>query len=205
MAISYHVYSNDGRGGAIDYSRPIATVPAASANSIHEFAAGPLGAPSDNLFAVRAFDDESGVEEANTDARVRVRIDAAGIDVSSQPDAVVGLSARWTIGEACLVSWSYDPAGQGGAPARFDVTSSFSGTAAIPGLLDFPTAQVAFVPGITGYGCRLAGLTTIQDWTIEVRALGASAAIIGPPVAVLLSKQSGLLASVDGLVAVPSA
>ena len=40
------------------------------------FAVGPLAAPSDNTFAVRAFDAASGIEEANTDARVRVVIDA---------------------------------------------------------------------------------------------------------------------------------
>ena len=205
MAIAYHVYSNDGRGGAIDYSHVVATVPAPAVGSPLEFEGKPLESPSDNLFAVRAFDDESGVEEANTDARVRVVIDADGRDISSRPNAVVGLTARWMIGNACLLSWSYDPAGQGGPPARFNVTSSFAGIEAIPGLLDFPTRQVAFVPGLAGYGCRLDGLTTGTAWTFEVQAIGDSDAITGPIASASLNKQSGALAAVDGLVAIPSA
>ena len=205
MAISYHVYTNDGRGGAIDYSHAIATVASSVVGSVLSFEGKPLESPSDNLIAVRAFDDVSGVEEANTDARVRVVIDDDGRDVSSRPNAVVGLAARWTIGDSCLVSWSYDPSGQGGSPTRFDVTSSVAGMSAIPGLFSFPTRQVAFVPGLAGYGCRLDGLTTASAWNIEVHAVGASDAINGPTASASLSKQSGALAAVDGLVAIPSA
>ena len=192
-------------GGAIDYSHAITTVPAATVGSVLSFEGKALDSPSDNLFAVRAFDDVSGVEEANTDARVRVVIDADGRDVSNRPNAVVGLAARWTIGDACLASWSYDPSGQGGPPARFIVTSACAGITAIPDLLSFPTRQVDFVSGLAGYGCRLDGLTTASAWTIEVYAVGASDAINGPTASASLSKQSGALAAVDGLVAIPSA
>ena len=205
MAISYHVYTNDGQGGAVDYSQAVATVAASAVGSVLSFEGRPLESPSDNLFAVRAFDDVSGVEEANTDARVRVIIDTDGHDVSSRPNAVVGLAARWTIGEACLVSWGYDPAGQGGPPTRFRVTSAFTGFAAIPGLFSFPTQEVDFVPGLMGYGCRLDGLTTASDWTIEVQAVGVSDMINGPIASVSLRKQSGVLTAVDGLVATPLA
>ncbi len=88
MAISYNIYGNDGRGGDVDYGRPIATTAAPP------YTVGPLAAPSDNAFAVRAFDTVSAIEEANTDARVRIVIDAAGNDVTMRPNAVVGLSAR---------------------------------------------------------------------------------------------------------------
>lgn len=205
MPISYHVYGNDGQGGAIDYTKVIATVPAASATPLAEYMAGPLAAPSDNLFAVRAFDDVSGVEEANTDARVRVVIDASGNDISSRPNAVIGLAARWALGEVGLISWGYIPTGQGGAPTRFAVTAALAGVPAIPGLLNFPTQQVPFAPGVTGYGCRLAGLTTTSDWTIRVQAIGTSDAIVGPPTQITLSKQSGTLAAVDNLIAAASA
>ena len=116
MAISYHIYANDGRGGDVDYSTPIATTTALT------FTVGPLVAPSDNTFAVRAFDATSGIEEANTDARVRVVIDPAGNDVTARPNPVNGLSARRTAGGTCWVSWGYDATGQGGPPSRFDVT-----------------------------------------------------------------------------------
>ena len=204
MAISYHVYRNDGQGGAIDYSTAIATVSAASAAPQGSFSPGPLVAPSDNLFAVRAFDDVTGVEEANT-ARIQVLIDADGNDVSSRPNPVVGLAVRWTIGEVALISWGYSPAGQGGAPTRFAVTASLAGTSVPPGLLNLPSQDVVFVPGIAGYGCRLAGLTTATDWTIKVRAVGGSDVVAGPSVSAGLSKQSGALAAVDALVAVTSA
>lgn len=205
VAISYHVYSNDGNGGAIDYSKPIATVAATAASPLGSFVTSPLATPSDNLFAVRAFDDVSGVEEANTDARVHVIIDASGNDVSNPPGAVVGLAARWTIGEVGLVSWAYTAVGQERTPAQFAVTSALVGVPDIPGLVTLPTQQVTFIPGVTGYSCRLGGLTTTSDWTIQVQAVGESEAIVGPPVSVTLNRQSGLLASVDSLVATPSA
>ncbi len=205
MAISYHVYANNGQAGPINYSQPIATVPATSVNPAGSFVTPPLAAPSDNLFAVRAFDDVSGVEEANTDAQVHLIIDANGNDVSSRPGAVVGLAARWTIGEVGLVSWGYSSVGQGGSPSQFLVTALPVGVPVIPGLVTFPTQQVTFVAGITGYGCRLAGLSTTADWTIQVQTIGASSVIVGPPMTVTLSKQSGTLAAVDGLVVTPSA
>ena len=200
MAISYHVYGNDGQGGSIDYTVVVATIAAASASPLGSFTTGPLGAPSDNSFAVRAFDDVSGVEEANTDARVRVVIDAGGQDVSSRPNAVVGLSVRWAVGNVCLVSWGYASAGQGGAPTQFNVSASpeASGLAPI-------TQSVAYVPGISGYGCQLPGLATASDWTIQVGAVGVSNAIVGPLASVSLPAQSGALAPVDGLAATASA
>ncbi len=205
MAISYHVYSNDGQGGAIDYTTVVATIPAASATPFGSFSAAPLASPSDNSYAVRAFDDVSGVEEANTDARVRVVIDAQGRDISSQPNAVVGLAVRWTVGETCLVSWGYTSAGQGGAPTRFDVSASPVATSTNPGVAIPATQSVVFVPGTAGYGCRLDGLVTASDWTVEVRAVGASEAMISPLASVSLGRQSGALAPVDGLVATASA
>ncbi len=205
MAISYHVYSNDGQGGAIDYTKVVATIPAASASPLGSFLVGPLASPSDNSYAVRAFDDVSGVEEANTDARVRVVIDAQGRNVSAQPNPVVGLTVRWTVGETCLVSWGYPSAGQGGAPTRFDVSASPVATSANPGVAIPTTQSVVFLPGTSGYGCRLDGLATTLDWTVGVRAVGSSETMISPLASASLGRQSGALAPVDGLVATPSA
>lgn len=202
MAISYHVYANDGQGGPVDYTRPIATValdPSAAAGS---FLTAPLAAPSDNLFAVRAFDDASGVEEANTDARVRVVIDDQGRDVSSRPNPVVGLAARWTVGDVALISWGYSTAGQGGMPTRFDVTASPATAGA-----DAPAParlSVACLPGVAGYGCRFEGLSCRSDWAIAVVAVGATDAVAAGPVATRLGGQAGVLAPVDGLTATAS-
>ena len=203
MAISYHVYANNGQGGPIDYATVVALVPALSATPLGSFTTAPLAAPSDNSFAVRAFDDVSGVEEANTEAWVRIVIDAQGRDVSSQPNAVLGLVVRWTIGEVGLVSWGYTPTAQRGAPTRFDVfaapvSSPPAGTAS-------PAQSVAYVAGLAGYGCRLEGLATTSDWTIGVRAVGSSDAVVSALTSVLLGKRSGVLAPVDGLVATASA
>jgi len=197
MAISYHVYGNDGQGGSINYTKVVATIAAASLGS---FTTGPLGSPSDNSFAVRAFDDVSGVEEANTDARVRVVIDAGGQDVSARPNAVVGLSVRWAVGNACLVSWGSPSAGQGGAPTQFNVSASPAASGLAP-----IKQSVAYVPGITGYGCQLPGLATASNWMIQVGAVGASNAIVSPLASVSLPAQSGALAPVDGLVTTASA
>lgn len=201
MPISYHIYANDGRGGPVDYARPIATVGVPPGSPVGTFLTGALAAPSDNLFAVRAFDDASGVEEANTDARVRVVIDEQGRDVSGRPNSVVGLAARWTVGDVALVSWGYTTPGQGGPPARFDVTAS----PGHPGVAAPARVAVGYTPGVAGYGCRLEGLDIGSDWVIRVVAVGAAGPLIGLPASADLPRQSGVLAPVEGLAAIASA
>ena len=203
MAISYHIYANDGQGGPVDYSTPIATVAAALGAPVGTFLTGALAAPSDNLFAVRAFDDVSGVEEANTDARVRVVIDGQGRDVSTRPNAVVGLAARWTVGDVALVSWGYATPGQGGAPARFAVTATPAPGG--PGVAPVAPLSVTYTPGVAGYGCRLDGLASTSGWTVQVTAVGATEALIGQSASVVLPRQSGVLTPVEGLSAIASA
>jgi len=190
MAISYHIYANDGRGGDVDYSTPVATKTGLS------FSVGPLAAPSDNTFAVRAFDAASGLEEANTDARARVVVDPAGNDVTARPNAVLGLSVRRTAGATCRVAWGYDPTGQGGPPSRFAVTLT-------PGPSG-PAATVAFLPGVPGYGCSLWGLTGGTSYTIEVRAIGASDLLAGIAATVAIDYAVPVLGNVESLAAVPS-
>lgn len=205
MATSYHVYRNDGQGGPIDYDHPIATVGADPADPTAglTFTPGPLLRPSDNLFAVRAFDDVSGIEEANTDARVRLILDAAGVDVSSRPGPVVGLAARWSLGDEALVSWGYQAAGRGGPPARFDLFVEPIGVdhPADPAVGRSPAQSVSFNSGVAGFGCRLRGLTRTSAWTVRVRAVGV-AGIAGPPVSASLGAQGGTLAAVDALRAI---
>jgi hypothetical protein len=190
MTISYHVYANDGRGGDVDYSTPVATTAALT------FTVDALVAPSDNTFAVRAFDATSGIEEANTDARVRVLIDPAGNEVTARPNPVNGLSVHRTAGGTCWVSWGYDSTGQGGPPSRFGVTLT-------PGPAS-PVTTVDYLPGVPGYGCSLSGLVTANSYTIAVQAVGASSLLASLASSVAIDYLVDPLSNVDSLVAVPS-
>jgi hypothetical protein len=189
MSISYHVYANDGQGGLVNYASPIATTTATT------FTISSLASPSDNTFAVRAFDTVSGIEEANTDASVRIILDASGNDVTARPNSVIGLAAYPTSGGTCWVSWGYDEAGQGGPPLAFLATltpvAPTTGTAA--------STTVSYVAGIPGYGCVLSGLVAGGSYQIAVQSQG-SASVLGSGVAtVALSYPAGGLSDVDAL------
>lgn len=195
MGISYNIYANDGQGGDVNYETPIAST------ALQSYVINPFGFPGDHTFAVRAFDTTSGIEEANTDARVRIVLDSLGNDVTAQPRAVFGLSATPTAGGTCWVVWGYDPRGQGGPPAQFNVsmavgtTASFSTTA----------ATVTYLTGVTGYGCTLSGLSSNTSYVIAVQAVGIAGRLPGPVKTVGIKYQVSPLQYVDSLVAVPSA
>jgi hypothetical protein len=193
MAISYNIYANDGQGGVVTYDSPIATT-----NEL-TWTVGPLEFPSDNTFGVRAFDTILGIEEANTDARVRIVIDADGNDLTSQPNAVLGLSATAMAGGTCWVTWGYDTTAQGGSPSLFAVTLT-------PGMtpsLGTPTATIAYQAGGSGYGCTLSGLASNTQYTIAVQAIGSNN-LSGPVGMVAIYYQVSPLSNVDALVALPS-
>ena len=203
MAISYNIYANDGKAGDVDYSTPIAST------SDLTFATGTLATPSDNTIAVRAFDTVSGIEEANTDARVRIILDASGNDITAQPNAVVGLSATPTVGGTCWVSWGYVPTGQGGAPSLFNVTLT---TGTTPSTTNGTTpsttnlvVSIAYLTGVAGYGCSLSGLAGNTPCTIAVQAVGASSVLLGPVATVPITYLATTLSDVDSLVATPMA
>jgi hypothetical protein len=195
MAISYNIYANDGMGGNVNYLAPIATT------SDLTYAVGVLVMPSDNTFAVRAFDTVSGIEEANTDARVRIILDASGNDVTNRPNAVVGLSAQPTAGGTCWVSWGYDSTGQGGPPSLFNVILTVGSRSS----LSNPTASIAYLPGVPGYGCSLGGLVANTPCTIAVQAVGASSELLGLITTVPITYLATSLSDVDSLVATPMA
>ncbi len=193
MSIVYNVYANDGQGGLVNYSAPIATT------SNLSWTVGPLAFPSDNRFGVRAFDTVLGIEEANTDALVRIILDASGNDITNQPNAIVGLSATALAGGACWVTWGYDPAGQGGPPSTFDVGLT-AGTTPSSGS---PAATVVYQPSVSGYGCTLSGLASNTEYTIAVQAIGVTNLLAGPLVAIGLDYRVALLGNVDSLVGLP--
>jgi len=195
MAISYNVYANDGRGGEVDYATPIAITADLTWTS------GPLGAPSDNKFAVRALDASSGIEEANTEARVRVVIDGSGMDVTASPNGVVGLAGRPLAGGGSWVSWGYNSSGHGAPPSQFNVYLTPGPT---PSLVT-PAATVAYLPGVSGYGCTVSGLASNALTSISVRAVGPSGALAGPAATVAVDGRISPLADVDSLAAVATA
>jgi hypothetical protein len=164
MNIIYNIYSNNGSGGPVDYSAPVASTSELSCEL------GPLAAPGDYTFAVRACDVTTGLEEANTDARVRVVIDTTGRDVSGIPGAPHALELSPSAGGGCRVCWAYSPSPDLGTPDEFLVfvtpAGSVSGSA--------PAASVAYVPGRVGYSCQLLGPFELGTYTASVRSSNAS-------------------------------
>jgi hypothetical protein len=158
-AVQYHVYANDGSDGPVDYTSAIATVDGLS------YEVGPLAIPSDWTFAVRAFDVSSGLEEKNVDARVRIHLSAAGVDLGRLPNAPSGLAARATAAGTATVTWSYVPLGQGSAPAGFRVyvglpTPSYAS----------PAATVPYSASLSQYRAPLSGLAGGDAVGVAVRA-----------------------------------
>jgi hypothetical protein len=195
MPISYNIYMNDGRGGDVDYTTPIATTHGLT------FTFGPLAAPGDTTFAVRAIDTTSGIEEANTDARARIVLDASGNDVTNRPHNVRGLSVRPTRGGCCRVAWGYVPIGREAIPIRFAVYLT-------PGSspdLSTPAAVVPYAAGTVGYECSLSGLADQTSYIVAVRAIGPSPLLAGEVESVPVFHEVAPLQGVDALIGISSA
>jgi hypothetical protein len=169
MAIVYQVFSNGGTGGPVDYSTVIATVSGTS------YTTGTLMAPGDYRFAVRAQDTVTGLVESNTQASVRIVLDANGNLVAPAPGAPLAVKARASMGGGCLVSWSYFAAGQAATPANFLVYLTAGGTPA----LTTPVATIAYQSGVVAYSCQLSGLADATVYTVSVAAQSASGTV-GP-------------------------
>jgi hypothetical protein len=164
MAIVYQVFSNGGTGGAIDYTMPIATVSGTS------YTTGALAVSGDYRFAVRAMDTVTGLSEANTQAVVRIALDAAGNDVGQVPNPPFALAVRPTSGGGCLVAWTYFTAGQAAAPTDFLIYL----TAGASPSLATPAATVPYQAGVLAYSCQLGGLADATTYTVAVVSRGAS-------------------------------
>lgn len=185
MPVSYHIYKNDGDGGPVDYATPVATTPSTS------FAVGPLPVPSDTTFGVRAFDPATGAEEMNTDAVVRIRLDAGGQPVAPPPNPVHALCVFPQAGGELRVAWAYHPAQGVPAATSFEVSAS-------PGIA---TRTVAASPGRLGYQAILDGLADPHSYAISVRPFAGPAS--GPAVTTTLDYSVSPLAHVEDLSAAP--
>jgi len=192
MGIVYNIYANDGLGGAVNYAAPIATTGALT------YTPGPLPRASDTTFAVRASDTATGLEESNTEARVRIILDSNGQDISSRPNAPNHLAVRATAGGGCLATWGYNPVGQGGAPSAFLV---YLTRGAVPSYSD-PAATVPFLAGTARFSCALAGLADAATYAVAVRASNLTATEGGTSAVALVTGDSTPPNNVDTLAGV---
>jgi hypothetical protein len=163
MPLVYRIYGNDGQGGEVNYSSPITT------SSGLSFLSQSLNPSSDNWFAVRAYDPATDLEEANTEARVRIILGPSGIDMSNVPNPPQNLTTRLTAGGGCRVSWATRPSEPKKRPTGFYVYLS---PGPVP-IYDPPTATVAYVPGQLGYSCNLSGLSDSVTYTVSIRSYNA--------------------------------
>jgi hypothetical protein len=190
MSIHYNIYWNNGSGGAVDDSTPLATVAGLSWTS------GALAPSSDATFLVRAVDTGTGLEEANTEATARVVTGPEGEDLSGLPGPPQSLSLAAAPGGGCRVSWAFAASSAAAAPAEFLVYLSPGGS------VDYsaPAASVPFMPGTVGYSCVLAGPYPPSAHTAGVRssnAAGAEANMSTATAALGLSAVSYALDPVD--------
>ena len=192
MSIVYNVYANDGLGGVVNYGAPIATTAALT------YTTSPLPPSSDTTFAVRALDTTTGLEESNTEARVRVILDPNGRDITARPNAPAALAARATAGGGCLATWGYNPVGQGGAPAAFLV---YLTPGPAPNYAT-PAATVPFVAGTARFSCALSGLADGASYSVAVRASNPAAAEVNTSAVALVTADSTPPNQVDGLIGV---
>ncbi|MDE2103344.1 MAG: fibronectin type III domain-containing protein [Patescibacteria group bacterium] len=163
MAVETHVYANDGAGGPVNTTTPIAIV------SGMTFSPPALGTPSDNTFLIRNFDTVSGLEEDNVDARIRIVIDAGGNDITNRPNAPDGLTAILGAAVSVKLSWTYNAGGQGAAPTGFHV---YVGTPTVSYASSVQT--VVYAKGRLSFSCTLTGLTPGSTYQIGVRSFNAS-------------------------------
>jgi hypothetical protein len=159
MSYVYRVYSNDGHGGPVNYATPIGSTTNLS------FTCPALPASSDTTFVVRTYDAALGIEESNTDVRVRILIDQNGQDISGQPKPPDSLFVRPLAGGCCRTSWSYAPTASP-SPVGFLVYL----TQGITASYTTPAATVPYAAGRMGYSCVLTNLLDGVAYTVAVRA-----------------------------------
>lgn len=162
--INYHVYTNDGLGGPVDYTTVIATATGLTWTS------PALPADAWRSYALRTFDTVTGLEERNVDAVVTIILDASQADVTNLPDPPEHLTVQVGAGGTATVHWSFPfHADVAGRPDGFHV---YAGSPAP----DFSTvaATVPYGLGTTLYRAAISGLTGGTTYQVGVRAFNAS-------------------------------
>jgi hypothetical protein len=175
-------------GGPVDYSTPIGTSAGLS------FVLPPLAPGSDSTFGVRAFDASSGLEEANTDARLRIVTDTNGLDISGRPAPPVGLSVAAIAGGGIRVRWMASPSLPFAKPTGFHV---YLGTPAPD--YSHPAATVP-AGGDRDSSATLPALTDGVTYQVAVRAFNAVGEETNTTTASITADATGP-DNVDGLAA----
>lgn len=192
--IVYRIYKNDGQGGAIDYSTPVAETTAATWTS------GPLNAPGSYRFGVRARDETSGLEEANIDAAAALILNAQAGDATRTPPAPVGLRAIPLAGGRVRLEWATPVSSSDRRPFRFNIYMS-------PGAITsyaVPTATTPAASARNGF-CfiELGGLADGVAFEAVIRSAN-DAGEESNVSAVRFTADSSAPDGVDGLLAAPT-
>jgi hypothetical protein len=164
MSLVYHVYGNDGAGGAIDLTTILDTVSGLTWDT------PALGTPSDNAFLVRAYDTVTTLEDLNLDASCRIVISASGTDITNVPNAPYGLYATPLKAGAIRVHFAYSAIGQVAAPSGFKIWIQAGGS--INYALT-PSGTLSYA-GTASYAIDVAGFTGGTSYTVAVRATNAT-------------------------------
>jgi len=192
--VVYNVYRNDGSGGPIDYTNPIATTSAPSEIS------GPPVFPSDWKFGVRACQLANSLEEKNLDAAIELVLNGSAADISATPIAPNGLRAIPRAAGAIRVEWGYHSMGRGRLPLGFNVYLGVGGTPDYSS----PVFSTAYALGRTTYLGDLTGLVSGTTYTVGVRAYNAAGEETNSSTVAITSDATGPQ-GVDTLTATPTA
>jgi hypothetical protein len=166
-SLVYHVYSNNGAGGPIDWTTVIATV------STLTWTASALADSSDTTFAVRAYNASLSLEEKGVTTTVRLRIDASGNDLSAVPAAPAELGVRQSAA-GLLVSWAYvAPPATALRPTGFHV---YRTTGSTVNFASTPVATIAYsyTSPSQSFHTTLTGLVNGTTYAIGVRSYNGS-------------------------------
>lgn len=133
----------------------------------------PLGPGAVVAYQVNAYDDLTGYEDENSDARLTVRLNDAGEDVTGLPNAPSRVSVVPKAGGTARVSWVYNPGNQGGAPSGFRV---YAWPASGPSDYTTPSAVAGYTRGDRNrtYSATLTGLADATAYRVGVRAYSAA-------------------------------
>ena len=192
--VVYNLYRNDGAGGPIDYTSPIATTSATSWTS------GPLVYPGVWKFGVRAYQVANSLEEKNLDAAIELVLDGSAADVSATPIAPSGLRAIPRPGGAIRVEWGYHSTVRGRLPLGFHV---YLGAGGAPDYSS-PVFSTVHLLGRTSYLGDLTGLVSGTTYTVGVRAYNAAGEEKNSSTVAITSDATGPQ-GVDTLIATPTA
>lgn len=180
--ISYNVYRNDGNGGPIDYSVPVATTAATSWT-----APGPLAFPGNWKFGVRAFRTDDAQEEQNLNVAAALVLDASALDVTRRPTPPSGLRAIPQAGGAIRVEWGWPLLNRTRQPTGFRIYVGAGG----PTDYTTPKASVPFVLGQSTYSVDLTGLDSGTTYSLCVRAFNDAGEETNTAAVLATSKAAG--------------